>query len=183
MVVQLGKRWGCKVIGIAGSESKCEFVCSKLGADYCLNYKNIDFLKEIKNISNTLGGIDIFFDNVGEESLDAVLDNININAKIILCGAMATYGNWKGYNGLKNYNKIIEKRAVLQGILYFGQPDKLMKGLMGLMEMNGEKEFFAVEEILNGIENWPIGLQKVYFGKNYGKIIIKVFQDNKFSKL
>ena len=71
----------------------------------------------------------------------------------------------------------------MQGILYFGQPEKLMNALINLLELNQEKEFIAVEEIMNGIEEWPKGLQKVYMGSNYGKIIIKVDNSVNNSKL
>lgn len=177
IVVQLGKRFGCKVIGIAGSEEKCDFVRS-LGADECINYKKAD-----KN--NTLGkmlrqvikkmkgnGIDIFFDNVGEESLDAGLENLNQKARIILCGAMATYGNWKNYVGLRNISNVISKRAIIQGILYFGQVEKCKAAILELWNLNQEKEIISIEEIVVGIENAPKALQKVYNGENKGKFII-----------
>ena len=177
IVVQLGKRWGCKVIGIAGSDEKCEFV-KKIGADDCINYKKADqnntlgkiLRQSIRKINGT--GVDIFFDNVGEASLDAVLENLNEKARIVMCGAMATYGNWKNYLGVKNMTNIIFKRGVLQGILYFGQMEKMKEALMGLWVMNQQKEIVTVEEIIPGIENAPKALQKVYYGENKGKYII-----------
>lgn len=177
IVVQLGKRWGCKVIGIAGSDEKCEYVKS-LGADDCINYKKAnetnklaDILKQsIQKINGK--GVDIFFDNVGENILDAVLINLNEKARIILCGAMATYGNWKNYLGIKNFQNIIFKRATVQGILYFGEVEKCKEALFNLWNMNEEKEIKTIEEVIVGIENAPKALQNVYYGLNKGKYII-----------
>lgn len=177
IVVQLGKRLGCKVIGIAGSDEKCAYV-KALGADDCINYKKAnenDKLSEIlaKSIEKIKGkGVDVFFDNVGEESFDAVLRNLNENARIILCGAMATYGNWKNYLGIKNLQNIIFKRATVQGILYFGEVEKCKEALFNLWNMNEEKEIKTIEEVIVGIENAPKALQNVYYGRNKGKYII-----------
>lgn len=179
IVVQLGKRWGCRVIGIAGSDEKCDYV-KRLGADDCINYKKATkenplekILKEsILRINGK--GVDIFFDNVGEESLEAALFNINKGARIVLCGAMATYGNWKDYKGVRNFQNLIFKRASLEGIIYFGQLEKCKEALFNLWSMNQEKEIKTIEEILVGIENAPKALQKVYFGENKGKYIISL---------
>ena len=189
IVIQLGKRWGCKVIGIAGNDEKCEFV-KKIGADDCINYKKTDKINTLskklrESIRKINGkGVDIFFDNVGEESLDAVLENLNENARIIMCGAMATYGNWKNYNGIKNIANVITKRAVMEGILYFGQTEKMKGALLGLWIMNQEKEIVSVEEVVQGIENVGKALQRVYYGENKGKYIIAVGEkDLNLSKL
>ena len=181
IVVQLGKRWGLRVIGIAGTDEKCQFVRS-LGADECINYKTAEKTNGLGSVLRETihkingKGVDIFFDNVGEESLDAVLENLNEKARVVLCGAMATYGNWKNFKGLKNMTNIIFKRAVLQGILYFGQIEKCKEALLGLWTMDQEKEIVSIEEIVVGIENAPKSLQKVYYGENKGKFIIALNQ-------
>ncbi len=107
---------GLKVVGIAGGASKCEFV-KKLGADYCLDYKQPDLGKRIKEV--VPGGVDFFFDNVGEDVLDAVLPAMSQGGKVLLCGAIATYANWKERKGILNHNLAITKALEFKGIVFF----------------------------------------------------------------
>ena len=88
IAVQLGKLKGAKVIGIAGSQDKCDYLVNELGADAALNYKSPDFRKDFKE---KVGYLDVYFDNVGGEMLDYVLTRLNVGARIALCGAISDY--------------------------------------------------------------------------------------------
>ena len=103
---------------------------------------------------------------------------MNDFGRIILCGAMATYSKWKNYDGIKNYNNIISKRLIMQGILYFGQKSRLLEAFQDLIPLIIEKKLVFEEEILNGVEKGPEALRRIYLGENVGKIIIQVEQPN-----
>ncbi|KAJ1957276.1 hypothetical protein EC988_000915 [Linderina pennispora] len=175
-VVQLAKARGLRVVGVAGSDDKVELVKS-IGADAAFNYKTCGaFTEAIKQAAPE--GIDIYFDNVGGEFLDATLVNINFGARIVSCGMISQY-NVKSADevyGLKNTFNILTKAAIFQGVRvskYYGTPteDEFMAEV-GKLYKEGKLQY-RIDET-TGLENAPQAVLNLYDGKNFGKSVIKV---------
>jgi len=189
VAVQLALNKGCTVIGIAGGKDKCDYVKS-LGASDCIDYKDINnedkMIKELKKLCPK--GIDVYFDNVGGWMLDAVLNLINVKARIVCCGAISTYNTQTKAGELsrdiviKNYPKMIIKRAKMEGFIYFDYKDKFPVALkeLGELYMNGKLKFR--EDISAGIGNFPYALKKLFTGTNQGKTIVSL-EENPVPKL
>ncbi|CAK84557.1 unnamed protein product (macronuclear) [Paramecium tetraurelia] len=179
--LQIGKYWGYRTVGIVSSRDKKDFVLS-LGADACVCYNDtldsngiVDTNKLTKLMKQAAPeGIDAMYDNSGEEVLDAVLPAMNKGAFIVLCGATATYYTWKNRGGLKNLSHFITKQIKAEGILYFGQKNAIMESFKEMNELVTGNHIQHKEEFINGLENVTIGLQKVFMGKNLGRVIVKL---------
>ena len=143
LVCQFAKSLGCRVVGLTGSDEKCEFLRTELGVDAVINYnkeKNIKaaFKKQCPK------GIDIYFDNVGEDILDAVLAVMNDHGRIALSGAMKTYNNYKERSGLKNYNVIISKRIVMRGFTFNECFENMGEVIGFILEQIKDKKFLLL---------------------------------------
>ena len=187
IAVQLAKSRNCRVIGIAGGKDKCEYVKS-IGADECIDYKEINNEKKLTAELKKLcpKGIDIYFDNVGGWMLDSALNLINDSARIVCCGAISTYNVSANKGGevddsirIKNYPKLIIKRAKMEGFLFFDYKDKFPIALkeLGEMYMKGNLKF--KEDVSHGIENFPVALKKLFTVTNKGKTLIALSNDLK----
>lgn len=182
---QFAKRLGCRVVGLTGSDEKKKFLIEVLGIDVAINYnseKNIrDSLK-----SACTKGIDIYFDNIGEDILDAVLSLMNDNGRIALSGAMKTYNNYNERTGIKNFPLIISKRILMRGFTFNECFANLGDVVRFILDMINEKKIVIKQEILEGIDKLPEGLQKLFKSQNIGKVLIKVdknFRERNDSKL
>ncbi|KAI8321814.1 NAD(P)-binding protein [Martensiomyces pterosporus] len=175
VAVQLAKARGLRVIGVAGSDDKVEYVKS-LGADEAFNYKTSgDYVQAIKKVAPE--GIDIYFDNVGGEFLDAALANINNHARVIFCGAISQY-NVSSYDqmyGVKNIINILLKKASVQGFVILehyntkNQADFVNE--VSALYRQGKIQYKLTEAV--GIENGPQAILDLFDGKNFGKSIVK----------
>lgn len=176
LVVGLGKIWGARVIGIAGTVEKCRYVKEVLGADDCLDYKKDDIAKGLKRLCPN--GIDVYFDNVGGEILDIALSLIRDYARIVCCGAISGYNNvtGDGYR-LRNYPRLIIKRAKMQGFIYFDYKDKIQGAMKELMELVNSGRLKFKEDFLDGLDSAPLALQRLLTGGNIGKVIVRVKHD------
>ena len=176
-VGQIAKLKGCRVVGIAGGQAKCDWVVKELGFDACIDYKNSDVpnkgvragLKE-----HCPDGVDIYFDNVGGEILDLVLAKINRKARIIICGAISQYNNTTPVKGPANYLSLLVNRARMEGIVVFDYADRYH---LGVAEMAGYLKAGTMksrEDIVQGLENFPETLLKLFNGENFGKLVLQV---------
>lgn len=184
-VCQFAKKLGCRVVGLTGSEEKKRFLLDGLGVDAVINY---NLSKNIKNSlkENCPKGIDVYFDNVGEDVLDAVLALMNDYGRVALSGATKIYNSYNNRTGLKNYHVIISKRILMRGFTFNECLENLPEVMSFILEMIQENKLIIKEEILEGIENAPLGLQKLFMSKNIGKVLIKIdknFKEKNFSKL
>jgi hypothetical protein len=173
LVVQFGKLMGAKVVGLAGSEEKCKYV-EQLGAEYCINYKKEDIFEALKKHCSK--GVDVYFDNVGGEILETVINFMNIKGRIALCGAISEYGDVTSKNkyGIKNLSSLIGKRIKMQGFIvldYAAKFDEIGKIILGYLQ-TGKITF--KEDITDGLENAPKALEKLLNGENNGKTIIRI---------
>jgi NADPH-dependent curcumin reductase CurA len=174
-VGQVAKHRGCRVVGIAGGKDKCDFVVNELGFDACIDYKNDSLKDGLKE--HCPNGIDVYFDNVGGEILDLVLTRINLKARIIICGAISQYNNTTPVKGPANYLSLLVNRARMEGIVVFDYADRYHVGVAEMAKWMREGTFKSREDIVQGIETFPQTLLMLFEGKNFGKLVLQVGQD------
>ena len=173
-VGQIAKLKGCRVVGIAGGQAKCDWVVNELGFDACIDYKNSDVRAGLKQ--HCPKGVDVYFDNVGGEILDMVLAKITRGARIIICGAISQYNNTTAVKGPANYLSLLVNRARMEGIVVFDYADRYH---LGVAEMTGYLKAGTMkskEDVVVGLENFPETLLKLFNGENFGKLVLQVAQ-------
>ena len=170
---QIAKKAGCKVVGLAGSQEKCDWLVNDLGFDSAINYKTEDLDAALKDVCPN--GIDIYFDNVAGDILNVVLQNLALYARIPLCGLIAQY-NEKGSRmpGPDNFDQLLMKRASITG---FFCPDFLEDGpkiekIMHDWYIDGSLKFKA--DVTNGLENVLVSYKRMFNGDNIGKTLVKL---------
>ena len=171
-VGQVAKHLGCRVVGIAGGKEKCDFVVNELGFDACIDYKGGDVKDGLKQ--HCPKGVDVYFDNVGGEILDAVLTRINLKARIVICGAISQYNNTSAVKGPANYLSLLVNRARMEGIVVFDYADRYHTGVAAMAKWMKEGTFKSKEDVVDGLENFPEALLMLFEGKNFGKLCLKV---------
>lgn len=177
IVVQIAKILGCTVIGLAGGEEKCAFVTS-LGADHMIDYKNDDVAEKIKEYAP--GGLDIYFDNVGGDILSAALDNLAMNARVVLCGSISEYMKDEPF-GPTNYTNLRSVSASMNGFFVYNHGDDFAEAEENLAKWISEGRIQVKEDITEGFDQMPIGLQNLYAGKNKGVALCRVLDDSKLN--
>ena len=168
---QLASHWGCRVIGIAGGPEKCGWLTDELGFDAAIDYKAEDVSKRLRELCPK--GLDVFFDNVGGEILEAALANLAWHARIVLCGAISNY-NAEVPHGPRNYMNLLVRRSRMEGFVvfdYFPRTDEAMSELVPMV-MNGTLRHR--EDIRDGLETAPQALVDLYTGANKGKLLVKI---------
>ena len=174
-VGQIAKLKGCRVVGIAGGKAKCDWVVNELGFDACIDYKNGDVRKGLKE--HCPDGVDIYFDNVGGEILDMVLAKINRKARIIICGAISQYNNTTPVKGPANYLSLLVNRARMEGIVVFDYADRYHLAVAEIAGYLKAGIMKSKEDVVQGIENFPEALLKLFNGENFGKLVLQVAKE------
>ena len=175
-VGQVAKQRGCRVVGIAGGREKCDFVVNELGFDACIDYKTGSVKDGLKQ--HCPKGVDVYFDNVGGDILDAVLTRINRKARIVICGAISQNNNTTPVKGPANYLSLLVNRARMEGIVVFDWADRYHEGAAQMAQWMKEGNFKTREDIVDGLENFPQTLLMLFEGRNFGKLILKVADEN-----
>jgi NADPH-dependent curcumin reductase CurA len=162
------------VVGIAGGPAKCEWVVKELGFDACIDYKAgpsavHDGLKE-----HAPKGVDIYFDNVGGEILDAVLTRINRKARITICGAISQYNNTTPIKGPANYLSLLVNRARMEGIVVFDYADRYPVAVAEMGDYLQAGRMKSREDVVHGLQTFPEALLKLFNGENFGKLVLQV---------
>jgi NADPH-dependent curcumin reductase CurA len=171
-VGQIAKMKGCRVVGIAGGAEKCAFLVDELGFDSAVDYKAGDIRKPLKEACPS--GIDVYFDNVGGEILDTCLALINLRARIVICGAISQYNNTTAVKGPANYLSLLVNRARMQGMVVFDYADRYGLAAREMAGWMAEGKLKGREDIVEGLENFPDTLLKLFSGENFGKLVLKV---------
>jgi NADPH-dependent curcumin reductase CurA len=175
IVGQIAKIKGCRVVGIAGGEKKCQYVVKELGFDSAIDYKSEEVRKSLR--THCPNGIDVYFDNVGGEILEAALANLARGARIVICGAISQYCSTEPVKGPSNYMSLLVNRASMTGMVVFDYADRYA---VAAREMGGwlaAGKLKSREDIIEGFETFPDTLLKLFKGENTGKLILKVADD------
>ncbi len=169
---QIAKIQGCRVVGVAGGPAKCAWVTDGLGFDACIDYKGEDV--EARLHDTCPDGIDVYFDNVGGDILDAVLGQINERARIALCGAISRYNDVELAPGPRNIFNLVPRRGRMEGFIALDYLDRFLEGILQMGQWVDEGRIKYAEEIVDGLEAAPSALRKLFTGENTGKLIVKV---------
>jgi NADPH-dependent curcumin reductase len=172
IVCQIAKLKGCRVVGIAGGPRKCEWLRDELGVDDAIDYKGEDVFSRIGETCPN--GIDVFFDNVGGETLDAALARIAIRARVVLCGALSGYGGFEQRPVIRNHFNLILQRGTMRGFLVFDFLDRAMEAIGDLATWAGEGKVKNQIDVVEGLENAPDALRRLFTGENLGKQLVKI---------
>ncbi len=174
-VGQIAKLKGCRVVGIAGGKAKCDWVVKELGFDACIDYKAGDVKAGLKE--HCPKGVDIYFDNVGGDILDAVLTRITRGARIIICGAISQYNNTTPVKGPANYLSLLVNRARMEGIVVFDYADRYPLAIAEMAGYLKEGKMKSKEDVVVGLETFPETLLKLFNGENFGKLVLQVAKE------
>jgi len=172
VVGQIAKIKGCRAVGIAGGPEKCNYIVKELGFDAAVDYKNENVIEGLRK--HCPKGVDVYFDNVGGEILDAVLSQLARGTRVVLCGAISQYNSTTGIKGPSNYLSLLVNSARMEGFIVFnylakyGEAAREMAGWM----MAGKLK--SKEDIVEGFQTFPDTLLKLFRGENFGKLMIKV---------
>lgn len=172
VVGQIARIKGSRAIGIAGGPEKCEWVSGELGFDACIDYKNADVAKALRE--HCPEGIDVYFDNVGGEILDAALARLARGARVAICGAISQYNNLDSMRGPSNYMSLLVNRARMQGFVvldYMGRFAEAQREMAGWL---AEGKLIAREDVVEGFDSFPEALARLFAGENVGKLVLKV---------
>jgi hypothetical protein len=177
LVGQIAKLKGCRVVGIAGGADKCRYLVDELGFDAAIDYKQQ--LPVLENTYKALkercpDGVDVYFDNVGGDILDAALLNLALRARIVICGAISQYNATGAAQGPKFYMSLLVHRAMMKGFLVFDYAARYGEAMQEMAAWLAAGQLKAREDIIEGLETFPETLLKLFTGENFGKLMIKV---------
>jgi len=175
IVGQIAKIKGCTVIGIAGGPDKCKYIVEELGFDGAIDYKNEDVNRRLKE--ECPKGLDVYFDNVGGEILEAALGRLRMNARIVICGAISQYNNRAAMKGPRNYLSLLVNRATMQGMVVFDWASRYEEAATAMGTWLAEGKLKSKEAIYDGIENFPQTYNRLFSGEKLGKLVLKVIED------
>jgi NADPH-dependent curcumin reductase CurA len=176
VVGQIAKARGArKVVGIAGGPEKCAEVVEKYGFDECLDYREAHLSQRLRHACPD--GVDVYFDNVGGEILDAVLVNIAMHGRVVLCGAISQYNEADTRRGLVNTTMLIMRRARMEGFIVLDYAARFAEAQKELATMVMNGTLVHREHILHGLEHAPEALNLLFSGGNHGKTLVVVDED------
>lgn len=172
MVGQIGKIHGCRVVGIAGSDDKCRWLEEVAGFDATINYKSEDVGAALDK--HCPDGIDINFENVGGKIMDEVISRLNDFSRMPLCGLISTYNATDPVPGPYNFSNLLMRRTLVKGFIIIDYLDRFPEGLQVMGGWLAEGKLKFETDIVDGLENAPASLERLFTGKNLGKLVVKV---------
>ncbi|KUL70639.1 MULTISPECIES: NADP-dependent oxidoreductase [unclassified Streptomyces] len=169
---QVAKALGCRVVGIAGGEEKCRLVVDEFGFDAAIDYRGEDIRKALR--THAPDGVDVYFDNVGGDVLDAVLPRLARGARVIVCGAVSQYNSTEP-KGPANYLSLLVNRATMTGMVVFDYADRYAEGVARLAAWRAEGRLTSLEDVATGgVAAFPDTLMRLFRGENHGKLVLKI---------
>jgi len=168
----IAKIKGCRVIGIAGGPTKCSWLANEAGFDGVIDYKGEDVGAALSRLCAT--GIDIYFDNVGGEILERVMDRLRDGARIVLCGGISQYNNPQGMfgPGPRNYFNLILRNAGMEGFIVLKFAKRFPQAVTELAKWHAEGKIKNQVDVAHGLENAPKALIRLFTGANLGKQLL-----------
>jgi len=173
VVGQVAKIKGCRAVGIAGGADKCRLVVEEFGFDAAIDYKHEDVKAALKR--HCPEGIDVYFDNVGGEILDAALARLARGARVVICGAISQYNATAGMKGPSNYMSLLVNRASMTGMVVFDYADRYGDAAREMAVWIAAGKLKAKEDVVaGGIAAFPEVLLRLFSGENTGKLVLAV---------
>jgi NADPH-dependent curcumin reductase CurA len=171
LVGQIAKLKGCRTVGIAGGPEKCALLTDEFGYDAAIDYKSQSLYPALKQACPK--GIDVYFDNVGGETLDAALAFLRFKGRVAICGAISQY-NESRVKGPENYLSLLVNRGRMEGFIVFDFEKDYPRGIRDMGRWLAEGKLKSREHIVKGLETFPDTLLMLFDGRNQGKLVIEV---------
>ncbi|MGD8418053.1 MAG: NADP-dependent oxidoreductase, partial [Pseudomonadales bacterium] len=168
---QIARIQGCRVVGIAGSAEKCRWLTDELGFDAAIDYKREDVSAALD--THCPDGIDIYFDNVGGETLDLCLARIRDRARVVLCGGISRYNATGELAGPKNYFNLVFRRARMEGFIVLDYAARFPEAARQMREWMREGRLRQRVTVVEGFQELPRALIRLFEGYNIGKLMVK----------
>ena len=172
VVGQIAKIKACRAVGIAGGPDKCNFAVRELGFDACIDYKSENVLESLRR--HCPQGVNVYFDNVGGDILDAALAHLARHARVVICGAISQYNSTAGIKGPANYLSLLVNSARMEGFVVFNYASRYAEAVRELATWRAQGKLKSREDIVEGFQNFPGALLKLFSGENFGKLMIKL---------
>ncbi|MGQ0824541.1 MAG: NADP-dependent oxidoreductase [Actinomycetota bacterium] len=169
---QIGKIIGCHVVGLAGRDEKCGWVVDDLGFDACINYKTEDVSKALS--AACPNGIDVYFDNVGGDILDAALGLMNLRGRIAACGMIAQYNDTEPPPGPRNLNRVVVQRLRMEGFIILDYLARFPEAIEKLGEWVAAGKLQNRVHVVEGLLKTPRAINMLFTGENIGKLVVRV---------
>jgi NADPH-dependent curcumin reductase CurA len=172
VVGQIARLKGCRAVGIAGGPEKCSWIVEELGFDAAIDYKSQSVPEALRE--HCPDGVNVYFDNVGGEILDAALARLARGARVAICGAISQYNNPDSMRGPSNYMSLLVNRARMEGFVvidFMGRYPEAMAEMAGWIAAG---KLIAKEDVIEGFERFPEALASLFRGENVGKLVLKV---------
>jgi hypothetical protein len=170
---QIAKIRGCRVIGLASTEAKCRWLVDALGLDAAIEYPKPGAL-EAGFARHCPDGIDVYFDNVGGRVLEAALEHLAPKARVVMCGALASYDAVRPESGPRNLFKIVTQRATMQGFMVTDYVAEYPAATAELAGWIAQGRLRPIEQVLDGIERTPQAFCDMFRGANQGKLVVRL---------
>jgi NADPH-dependent curcumin reductase CurA len=171
IAAQVAQIKGARAVGIAGGPEKCAWL-AELGVHAAIEYKSEDASARIAELC--ADGIDVYFDNVGGPLLDVALMNLATGARIVCCGAISGYGRFEERPAIHNHHQLILKRATMAGFLIFDHADRFAAATAELATWAAERRIINRVDVVDGLENAPDALRRLFTGQNIGKQLVRL---------
>lgn len=172
LVGQIGRIMGCHVVGIAGTDEKCHWLTNELGFNEAINYKKEDVFAALK--AKCPSGIDIDFENVGGSILDAVLAQLNLRARVVLCGLISGYNATTPPPGPAGFGNILIRRARIEGFIVTDYLPRAAEAISALAQWYQQGKIRYRIDQVDGLAQAPAALSRLFDGGNTGKLLVKL---------
>ena len=160
------------MVGIAGSDAKCKWLTEVAGFDAAINYKSEDVGAALDK--HCPDGIDVNFENVGGQIMDAVIARLNDFSRMPLCGLISTYNDTEPTPGPYNFANLLMRRTLVKGFIVIDYYDRFAEGIQAMAGWLMESKLKFETDVVEGLENAPASLERLFTGKNLGKLVVKV---------
>ena len=172
IVGQIARLKGCRAVGIAGGPEKCRYLTEELGFDAAIDYRSENVLTRLRETCPK--GIDVFFDNVGGKILDAALAFLARRGRVVICGAIAGYNEPAGLPGPRNYLRLLMQRGRMEGFVVSDAFERAGEAITALSGWLREGRIKNRVDVIDGFENAPRALARVFTGENRGKQLVRL---------
>ncbi len=169
---QIGKIMGCRVVGVAGGSLKCGYVTEQLGFDACVDHRAGNLEEQLRQACPE--GIDVDFENVGGDVMDAVLGMVNNHARVVLCGLISTYNREGDWWSPRRFRNLLFRRVSMQGLIITDYFPRFAEALPVMADWVGQGRISYRVDVVEGITNAPRALARIFDGNNMGKQLVKL---------
>jgi NADPH-dependent curcumin reductase CurA len=172
VVGQIAKIHGARVVGIAGGPEKCSLLTEQLGLDAAIDHRAPDWHDQL--VAATPDGIDVDFENVGGDIMDAIIARLNIRARVVLCGMISGYNEAERPPGPRNFSNLLVQRVRLEGFIVLDHLHRIQEAVTELAGWMQEGKLKPLETVVKGFEQLPRAINMLFDGANTGKLVVHV---------